>query len=192
MNGTTTLSSKKDLEAVRRAVHIAFGSGAFLLLFVDALVVCVLALAAVLYNGFVAPHLRLDRAYRRPGEPRLSGLVTYPLAVLLLALLLPWRAAGGAWIVLAVADPVAGLAGTLRPRPRVPWNVRKSLVGAATGFAAAAPACYAFLVAAGVPTPFQPALAAAAAGALAETLPLPEDNLVVAFAAGAALYLCLG
>lgn len=173
-------------------MHIAFGSGAFLLFFVDARVVCVLALAAVLYNGFVAPHLRLDRAYRRPGEPRLSGLVTYPLAVLLLALLLPWRAAGGAWIVLAVADPMAGMAGTLRPRPRVPWNRRKSLVGAATGFAAGGLACYAYLAAADVVAPFPSALAAAAAGALAETLPLPEDNLAVAFAAGAALYFCLG
>ncbi|MFQ5844267.1 MAG: hypothetical protein ACE5JG_04685 [Planctomycetota bacterium] len=121
MNGSATLSNKKDLEGVRRVVHAAVGGGALLLaLGVDPRLVAGAALLAVFYNGVAAPRLRLDRSYRRPGEGRISGLVTYPLAVALLALLAPRAVAAGGWVVLAVADPVAAgarRASSRRARP---------------------------------------------------------------------------
>jgi dolichol kinase len=156
--------------------------------------VCALvALAALLYNAVIAPRFGLDRAYRREGEGHAGGLVTYPLAVLLLLLATPEAVAAGAWVVLAVADPVAAFVGSRFRRPRVPGNPRKSLVGAVAGFAAAFGACLGVLTWMEAPQAVAAAGCAAAAGAAAESLPLPiDDNLPVAAAAALALLVFLG
>ncbi len=180
-------------EGVRRLVHVAFGACAFLVEPLGRAGAASVAFAALLYNAVVAPRLRLDRSYRRSGEGVLGGIVTYPLAVLLLILLAPPRVAAGAWIVLALADPAAAWVGTSLRGPTWPGNPRKTLSGTAAGFLAGAAGCTGTLALLGEPHPFVPGLCAAAAGAFVEGLPLPfDDNLPVAAAAAVALHLSLG
>jgi dolichol kinase len=184
---------KTDRETTRRLVHFAFGGCALLLDDVGRRWGLLIAGAAVVYNAFVAPVFRLDRGYRRESEPRFGGLTCYALAVFLLILMTPLRVAAGAWAVLAAADPVAAVVGTRLPRPRVPWNPRKSLTGALAGAVAGAAACALVLW----PDPpqrlIEGALSAGVAGALFETLPLPvNDNLVIAAAAACALWPWVG
>ena len=175
-------------ERTRRLVHFAFGFCALLVPELGREGSVAVAGAACLYNLAVAPALGWDRGYRRPGEPRFSGLATYPIAVLLLLLVAPLPVAMASWGVLAVADPLAAAVGSRRPRPRVPWNPRKSLWGSAAAFAGGSVAAGLLLLHASSPAPLVPALAAGAAGALAESLPWPiDDNLPVAAATAAAL-----
>jgi dolichol kinase len=184
------LSTKKGGDDVRRAIHFAFVAPAFFLNEIGRPAAVAIAGAALLYNALLAPRLGLDRAYRRPGEGHFGGLVTYPLAVLLLVALLPLPLAAGAWAVLAAGDPAAALVGTRVPRPRVPWNRRKSVAGAGAGFLAGALVSGAALARLGVADAWRCAAVAAAAGAAAETLDLGlDDNLVTAAAAASALVL---
>lgn len=177
-------------ERNRRIIHVSFGALAFL---VDSLGrgwSVALAGAAFLYNAWLAPRFGLDRGYRRVGEPRFAGLTTYPLAVLALLILAPLPVATGAWVVLAALDPVAAAVGSRFPRPAVPGNPGKSLLGMGAGFVAGALGCFAILRFVGFEPAVRGALAAAGAGALAEALPLRiDDNLPVAAAAGLALFL---
>ncbi len=173
---------KTDRETTRRLVHFAFGGCALLLDDVGRRWGLIIAGAAVVYNAFVAPSLRLDRGYRRTDESRFGGLTCYALAVFLLVLFTPLHVAAGAWAVLAAADPVAAAVGTRLSRPRVPWNPSKSLAGAA--------AC-ALVLGLGHGSPprlIEGAVSAGVAGALFETVPFPiNDNLVIAAAAACAL-----
>ncbi|MHC4956907.1 MAG: hypothetical protein ACYTGN_00930 [Planctomycetota bacterium] len=184
------MSIGKGSEASRRLVHLAFGGLAFLVPLIGRYPSIGLAAAALAYNTVLAPALGLDSPYRRAGEGRFRGLFTYPLAVLLMLCVAPLDVAAGAWVVMAVADPMAAFVGRACPWPRVPFNKAKSLAGTAAGFIAAAVACAGFLAYAGVERPLLPAVGAAAAGALAEAIPWPiDDNLPLAVAAATALWL---
>jgi len=175
-------------ERTRRLVHFAFGFCALLVPTLGRWGSAAVAGAACAYNLGIAPVLRLDRGYRRPGESRFAGLATYPLAVLALVLLAPERVAMAAWGVLAAADPVAAAVGSRWPRPAAPWNSGKSLVGAAAGALVGGIAAAALLRFAGAHEVVLPALAGATAGAVVETIRWPiDDNLPVAAAAAAAL-----
>lgn len=192
LSGSRPLSNGKRTERTRRLVHFAFGGCALLVGPWGRGWCAVVAAAAVLYNAVLAPRLGLDASYRRPGEGWWSGLVTYPLAVLLLLLAMPAPVAAGAWVVLASADPVAAAVGSRFPRPRVPWHPAKSLAGTAAGFLAAGLLCTGVLRLMGEAA-WPAAVAAGAAGALAETVPLPfDDNLPLAAAAAVPLLLLLG
>jgi len=184
---------KTDRETTRRLVHFAFGGCALLLDDVGCRWGLFIASAAFVYNAFVAPAFRLDRGYRRAAEPRFGGLSCYALAVFLLILLTPLPVAAGAWAVLATSDPVAAAVGMRLPRPRVPWNPRKSFTGALAGAVAGAAACALVLWPGSPPRLIEGALAAGVAGALFETVPLPiNDNLVIAAAAACALWPWMG
>jgi len=191
LSGTPHLSIPKHSDRVRRLVHLGFGACALLLRPLGQTPSIAMAAAAVLYNGFLAPALRWDRSYRRPGEGRWGGLFTYALAVLGLVAFTPFpEVAAGAWIVLAVADPVAAAVGTVAPRPRWLWNRSKSVVGSVAGATAGGLACGAVLAHLGVASPWAAGALGGAAGACAESLPLGrDDNLVVAAAAAVALAL---
>ena len=189
LSGAATLSIPNRRERARRLVHFAFGAGAFLVPCVPIGWSIALAAGALAYNALVAPRWGLDRGYRREGERGVSGLVTYPLAVLVLLLVAPPDVAAGAWVVMAAADPVAAAVGTRCPRPRIRYQQAKSLIGSVAGWLAASVACGAYLSYAGLERPFLPALSAAAAGALAESVPWPlDDNLPIAVFAAATLW----
>ena len=189
LSGAPSLSIHKNEENTRRLVHFGFGFCAFLLPWTGLWGGVALALAALLYNAWIAPRLGLDAGYRRDGEGRWSGLVTYPLAVLLLLLLTPREVAAGAWMVMASADPIAAAVGTRRPRPPIPWNRRKSIIGSAAGFLAGWALTSVLLARMGVQQHVGASACAAGAGILAESLPLPtDDNLPMAAAAALALW----
>jgi len=159
-----------------------------------------LAAAALAFNLFLLPRLRVN--LYRPGdrERGVHGIIWYPLAVLLLLVTFPRRPdiVAAAWGILAIGDGIATLAGRTIGGPRWPWNREKTLSGSAAfaicGAAAgvflawwcrpalAPPPALAFTIAA-------PILAAIAA-ALVETIPVRlDDNLSVAATAGAVLWL---
>lgn len=188
LSETPSLSIHKKRETTRRLIHFGFGFCAFLLPWTGKWGGVALAATALAYNVWVAPLRGLDASYRRSGEPRWSGLVTYPLAVLLLLLLAPLEVAAGAWMVMAAADPVAAAVGTRLPRPPVPFHPRKSLTGMAAGFFVAWILAAAVLAHMGVQQYVASAACAAAAGAVAEVLPWPmDDNLPIAAAAAVSL-----
>ena len=175
-------------ERIRRLVHFAFGFCALLVPALGRGGSIAIAGTACLYNIFLAPAFGWDRAYRRKGESRLAGVGTYPVAVLLLLVLAPLHAAMAAWGVLAAADPAAAIVGTRWPRPRLPWNSRKSVSGSLAAFVVGAISAVLLLLHAGTPSPVGAAVVAGAAGAVAESLPWPmDDNIPVAAAAAVAL-----
>ena len=187
-------------ETARQAVHMAMGGFALLLRWLPWWQTVALAAAALVFNLFVLPRLRVN--LYRPGdrERGVHGIIWYPLAVLLLLVTFPRRPdiAAAAWGILAVGDGIATLAGRAIGGPRWPWNREKTLSGSAAfaiGGAAAGvflawwcrppvapPPALAFTIAA--------PLVAAIAAALVETMPVRlDDNLSVAATAGAVLWL---
>ena len=78
-------------ERTRRLVHFAFGFCALLVPWLGRGGSVAVAAAACAYNLALAPAMGWDRAYRRPGEPLVAGVGSYPIAVLLLLLVLPPR-----------------------------------------------------------------------------------------------------
>ncbi|MHC4451158.1 MAG: hypothetical protein ACYS0E_13650 [Planctomycetota bacterium] len=175
-------------ERTRRLVHFAFGFCALLVPVLGREGSLAIAAVACLYNLVLAPALGWDRAYRRAGEPRGSGLATYPLAVFLLLLATPQSVAMAAWGVLAAADPAAAAVGSRWRRPRVPWHPEKSLIGTTAALVVGSAVAWLMLCYDGAVNPGGAALAAGLAAAFAESLPWPiDDNLPVAAAAAAAL-----
>ena len=187
-------------ETTRQVVHMTMGGFALLLRWIPWWQAVALATAALAFNLFLLPRLRVN--LYRPGESErgVHGIIWYPLAVLLLLVTFPRRPdiAAAAWGILAIGDGIATLAGRAIGGPRWPWNREKTLSGSAAfaiGGAAAGvflawwcrpavipPPAFAFTIAA-------PILAALAA-ALVETLPVRlDDNLSVAASAGAVMWL---
>jgi dolichol kinase len=154
----------------------------------------------VLAGWVVLPLTPLEARLRRPGEGYLSGLRTYPLAVLGLVLWLEPAEAAAAWGVLAFGDAAASVVGRRVPAPallgssKATWSgsLAHLLVGglAAWGLSAAVAALAASgdaVLAGPVPGPLA-CLVAAAAAALADLLLLPpDDNLPGAAAAALGL-----
>jgi dolichol kinase len=157
------------------------------------------AVAGVLVGWVLLPRLRLEGRLRRPGEPFVGGLRTYPVAVLLLVLLLPPTEAAAAWGVMAFGDAAAALVGMRVPAPRLFGHPKATWSGtpayvvvgtlAARGLAAAVGALgEASGVAAGAVPAWTACLAAAGASALLDLVPIPpDDNLPAALAAGGTL-----
>jgi dolichol kinase len=159
------------------------------------------AALGVVVGWLVLPMTPLDARLRRPGEPFLGGLRTYPLAVLGLVLLLPPAEAAAAWGVLAVGDACAALVGQAVPAPRLLGHRKATLSGSGAYVALGGLAAFGLATAVGVlaarsglteagPVPSLGAcLLAAAAAAILDLAPLPpDDNVPAAAAAGGVLY----
>ena len=109
----------------RQIVHVAVGSLALLLRYLSAWEAMILAGGAVAFNLYALP--RLAGTLYRPGEVRRrlrSGIVLYPLAVLLLIVAFPDRRdiVAATWGVLAFGDGMATLVGRRSSGARIPWN----------------------------------------------------------------------
>jgi uncharacterized protein (TIGR00297 family) len=187
-------------EISRQTVHVAMGSLALLLRYLSAFEATLIAAIALVFNLYA---LRgIARHLYRPGEARrrwVSGITLYPLAILVLLLILPDRLdiVAGAWGVLAFGDGMATLAGRHIRSPRLPWNPGKTAAGTAafvlSGGAAAAFLCW-WCRSAVIPPPYtwfsiwMPILAAIAAAAV-ETIPIRlDDNISVPATAAAVLW----
>jgi uncharacterized protein (TIGR00297 family) len=184
----------------RQIVHVTMGSLALLLRYLTPWQAMVLAGGAVAFNLYGLPRLA-GRLYR-PGEVRRrlrSGIVLYPLAVLLLIVVFPDRRdiIAAAWGVLAFGDGMATLVGRRSPGARIPWNPEKSVAGSAAfivcGGAAASFLCWWCRLAV-IPPPYPwftlwMPWAAAILAAAVETIPIKlDDNLSVPAVASATLW----
>ena len=184
-------------ETLRPLVHAAVLGFVFLAPVLGTWGMAGAAFAAALVNAFLLPATALGKALRREGEPRLGGLVTYPLAVALGYALFPPVLASTAWTVMALGDPAAALVGGGRDwKARIPWNRRKSAAGSLAFLLAAWVGVLGVLCASrfldGRPTEASPCLAIGGAtaliGAAVESLPIPwDDNLPVVLAVGGAM-----
>ncbi len=181
-------------EALRKAVHAGTGAFALLLRDLSAPEAAAVAAAAVLFNRYGLP-LLAPQLFRADERRRLwgSGIVLYPIAVLLLIVLFHHRldAAAAGWVVLAAGDGTAGLVGRRHGRRRLPWNRTKTIEGTASFSLAAALAVFGTLVWMGR-SPAAAALIAipvALFGAFVESLPWRlDDNLTVPLLSG--LFAC--
>jgi dolichol kinase len=163
------------------------------------------AVLGVVAGWVILPRTPLEAKLRRPGEPFLCGLRTYPLAVLALVVLLPPAEAAAAWGVLAFGDAAAALAGGLVASPSLFGHPKATCAGSGAYVlvgGAAAWALSAAVVALGgwsgqVEAGPAPAAAAcflaALAAAILDLVPLPpDDNAPAAAAAGCVLYFTRG
>jgi len=119
----------------RKALHTAVGVLAFAVPLLGAAGTLALALFLVAWNLWVLP--RISWLWR-PGELRRgagSGIVLYPVAILILTLLFPHRleVVAACWGILAFGDGVAALAGVAWSGARLPWNREKSWAGTVAG-----------------------------------------------------------
>jgi uncharacterized protein (TIGR00297 family) len=199
--GGAMRSTARFSEDARQSVHIAMGGCALLLPLIPWWQATLLATFAVLFNLFALQRV-LGRRLFRPGERvgRLtSGIVLYPLMVLLLLLIFSGRLdiVAAAWGILAAGDGMATVVGRRFPITPLPWNRQKSL-GGTMAFAvcgAAAGIGLAWWCRATVIPPaytwfyfVAPALAAMAAAAV-ETIPISlDDNLSVAASASGVMW----
>jgi uncharacterized protein (TIGR00297 family) len=187
-------------EVARKLVHMGVGLIAFSLRFLGPLWGGFCALVAVVFNLVLLPRIGGRRLWREADAARgmATGIVLYPVAVLLLILLFHRRleVAAAVWGILAFGDGMASLVGMTFGHRKLPWNPAKSWAGSAAylvfGAAAAtllllwtAPARYPVGFALGA------CLAAALFAALLESLPHGlDDNLGVPLVTGLLLF-CL-
>jgi len=192
--------ARRTSEDGRQIVHVAMGGLALLLRYLTPWQATIIAGGAVAFNLYALP--RLAGMLYRPGEVRrriLSGIVLYPIAVLLLILVFPDRRdiVASAWGVLAFGDGMATLAGRHLASPRIPWNPEKSVAGSVAfvlfGGAAGSLLCW-WCRSTVIPPSYwwfsvwMPWIAAIAAAAV-ETIPIRlNDNLSVPAVASAVLW----
>ena len=187
-------------ESGRKIVHIVMGGFALSLRFLSWWQAALLAMTALVFNLAVLPRVaaQLYRPDER-GRGVRSGIVLYPVSVLLLVLLFPSRPdiAAAAWGILAVGDGMATIVGRRLGWGAVPWNREKSFAGTGAlflfgGMAGAmlawwcrpnvAPAPEAWF---SIAAPFVAAMIAA----LVETIPVKlDDNVSVPASAAAVLW----
>ena len=188
-------------EDARKVVHIAAGAGALLLRYLlwwEALVLAGLALA---FNLYALPRIAGGTLMRdrEPLRQFSSGVVLYPLAILVLILVIPSRLdiVAAAWGILAAGDGMASIIGRRLGGPRIPWNRQKSVAGSLAlflcGGAAGAFLCW-WCRPAVIPPPYWwfsigiPFVAALVAAAV-ETIPIRlNDNVSVPLSAAAVMW----
>lgn len=182
-------------EAPRQLVHIGTGAIALSLRFLTWEQAIAMAVAAVVFNLWVLP--RLTRRVFRPGDldhPWTSGIVLYPLAVLVLMLIFPRRPdlAAAAWGILAAGDGMATLVGTAVRSRSLPWNPDKSLAGLAAFMLSASLASVGLLLwttGGALATSLWWAVTASVVAALVETIPIRlDDNVSVPVSAALVLW----
>ncbi|MFN8062058.1 MAG: DUF92 domain-containing protein [Vicinamibacterales bacterium] len=183
-------------------MHIAVGAFALLLRFLSWRQAAALATGALLFNALVLPRVG-GRALLRPGERAGlagTGIVFYPLAVLMLVIALRERLdlAAAAWAILAAGDGAATIVGRALGGPTWPWNRAKSLAGTAAFIAFGSLAAVGLLSWTNLDAAVSPtatfivtaSLLACVAAALVETVPMRlDDNLSVPAVAGIVLWL---
>ncbi len=126
------MAARRHDEFSRKLLHVAMGGFALSLRYVEWWHAALLAMAALIFNLFILPRLagHLYRPDEHVGSAR-SGIVLYPISVLLLVLVFPTRLdiAAAAWAILAVGDGMATIAGRRLGWGAIPWNREKSFAG---------------------------------------------------------------
>ena len=185
MEGTN--EAVRTNETARRSVHFAAGAFAFLLAWLTPGQAAIFAAGAVLFNALLLPRIGGRTLFRERENPWRSGILIYPVSVLLLLLLFGfWK--GGlsvvacGWIAMAWGDPAAAAWGRRRGRRPIPWNAGKTIEGALAFALAATVGIWLVLIWMGR-SPSDAALLALPTGlfaAFVESLPWRiDDNLSV-------------
>jgi uncharacterized protein (TIGR00297 family) len=187
-------------ERARKVVHMAMGVFALALRYLTWWQAAVLAGVALAFNLLVLP--RIARQLYRPTDHARrfpAGIIFYPVSILLLILIFPYRLdiVAAAWGILAFGDGMATLAGMAFGRKRIPWNREKSILGSVAFFVCGGVAG-AFLAWWCRPGVIPPAFlwfsigapfVAALAAAFVETIPVRlDDNISVPASAALVLW----
>jgi len=191
-------SAKSTLFSTRKIVHMSMLGFAFLLPFLTWVQAAGCAVLALLFNLFLLPRLQVDLR-KRPGEETATnvwtGIVLYPLSVLVLILLYrdSMQIVAAVWAIMALGDGMASVAGEALRGPALPWNREKRWSGFA-GFVVAGT-----IGACALTRWVNPLLAVdevlvisaatALVGAVVESIPIRlDDNLSVPLVAGAFMF----
>ena len=133
MAGVSRAPGLAPSEALRKATHIGMGCIAFSLRFLGPFWSAALAGVALLNNLFVLHRIGGKRMWRDAEHQAggATGIVLYPLAVLLLILAFYRRleVAAAAWGILAFGDGMATVVGMAFGRRKLPWNPAQELGG---------------------------------------------------------------
>ena len=190
--------------STRKIIHISMLSFAFLLPFLTWVQAAGAAVLALSFNLFILPRLDLDLGKHRVGEAgegrpvQWTGIVLYPISVLLLILLFGRRmeVVAAVWAIMALGDGLASVAGESLRGAAIPWSRGKTW----SGFAAfiAAGTVGSFVLGKWVAPSFPPlkmlivCAATAAVGAAVESLPIGlDDNISVPLVCGGFMYCVL-
>jgi uncharacterized protein (TIGR00297 family) len=194
---------RRPIISTRKIVHISMLSFALLLPFLTWVEAAGAALAALAFNLVILPRLELDLGKQAAveGESRpvqWTGIVAYPVAVLVLILLFGRRmeVVGAVWAIMALGDGFASVAGESLRGPALPWNPGKTWSGFAAFIAAGTLGSFALA------RWIDPSLAemkvllvcaaTAVLGAVVETVPIGlDDNISVPLACGGFMYCAL-
>jgi uncharacterized protein (TIGR00297 family) len=198
--------SGSSRELRRKLLHVGMGGFAFMLRWLDWRGAALCALAALLSNLFLLPHIGGRKVFRGAAAEKGydTGILLYPVSVLALILLFPHRLeiVAAAWAMLAFGDGLATIAGVTLGRftGPLPWNRDKSWAGLAGFMAGGIPMAVILLehVTGGTAgtvwtnwggSPWIPAAVVGVIMAVVESLPLGiNDNLVVPLGSGALFY----
>ena len=154
------------------------------------------AVLALLFNVFLLPRFAVDLR-KRPDQTSSAwtGLVLYPISVLVLILLYRHHLhiAASAWAILALGDGIASMAGESLRGPSLPWNREKTWSGFVAFTIAGAAGAYVLArwVAPALPVEkvFIVSVAGALVGALVESVPIRlDDNVSVPLVTGGFLF----
>jgi dolichol kinase len=186
---------------LRPRIHAYTGLAALLLGVLPAPWHLVFACGGIAVGWILLPLTPYEARLRRPGEPFLCGLRTYPVAILCLLLWLPRAEAAAAWGILAFGDAAASIYGQLLPARQVFGHAKATWAGSGAYLLVGGLAAWslgsgvsALALATGAADPgIAPGLGAcflaALAAAILDLVPLPpDDNLPAAAAAGAVLH----
>lgn len=202
-----TQSHNGPMFPTRKLVHMSMLVFAFLLPFLTWPQAAGCALLALLFNVFILPSLGVDlgkgpRANTpvRPYEAAArgsawTGIVIYPMSVLLLILLYrhSLHVVGAVWAIMALGDGMASVAGEGLGGPALPYNRGKTWAGFLAFIVAGTAGAYALSrwIAPSIPADKTLLVSAATAvvGALVESLPIRlDDNVSVPLVAGGFMF----
>ena len=194
----------RPMVSTRKIVHISMLAFALLLPFLTWAEAAGAALVALFFNLFVLPRLDLDLGKPAVGAEAEShpvqwtGIVAYPVSVLILVLLFGrhMEVVGAVWAIMALGDGFASVAGEGLRGHAVPWNKGKTWSGFFAFVAAGTLGSFALgrWIEPSLPElKFLLACAATAVvGAVVETLPIGlDDNISVPLICGGFMYCAL-
>jgi uncharacterized protein (TIGR00297 family) len=188
-------------ETRRQSIHIAMVGFALALRYLTWWQAALCAAAALAFNAGALPRL-VGASLSRPADTArgyVLGILLYPLAVLVLILMFPFRLdiVAAAWGTMACGDGVATLVGRKYGRHHLPWNPAKTAEGSLAFFGTASVvATFLMWWTAATVHPAPPVwfmcvapVAAAGVAALAETVPISlDDNITVPAVAALVLW----
>jgi len=186
--------------STRKVVHISMVLFAFLLPLLTWRQAAGCSLLALLFNTIILPRSGMDlrkTVAGKPGADVWTGIVIYPLSILILILFYrhDLYIVGATWAILAFGDGAAGMVGTSLRGSKLPWNLEKTWAGFLAFIMMATMGSYVLTLwiapAIRADVALRICAATALAGAIVESLPARlDDNATIPLVCGAFMF-CL-